>query len=311
MPDWSVEVVERAFPGARVLASAAAPGGISGNARFVSVESADGSRLEVVIKRPGSRFGRVDHMRVEREFRLLAAARSAGIPAARPIYIDEEWSALVMERLPGAPAFRPRGPRAAAEALAESLAALHLAFTGEAGRHALAAAISVGLTEVSRDPSQLAESGTDPDESLGETRIRAVLAAAWPPEPNPVTLLHGDFWPGNVLWQDERITGVVDWEDARLGDPLEDVAITRLDVWWQFGEDAMEAFTARYFSLVPWPRRALPVWDLVAALRPCGQLQDWAHGLDDVPSEEPHITEGHMRAVHAEFVQRAISGAAV
>ena len=48
-------------------------------------------------------------------------------------------------------------------------------------------------------------------------------------------LLHGDYWPGNVLWNGRRLVGVVDWEEACIGDPIADVAIARLDMLWAFG----------------------------------------------------------------------------
>ena len=37
------------------------------------------------------------------------------------------------------------------------------------------------------------------------------------------TLVHGDFKPGNVLVADGRVTAVLDWETAHLGDPHEDL----------------------------------------------------------------------------------------
>ncbi|WP_427165446.1 phosphotransferase family protein [Streptomyces sp. C1-1] len=41
----------------------------------------------------------------------------------------------------------------------------------------------------------------------------------------PLTAVHGDFWPGNVLVRDGRVSGVVDWEHARTaGSPLADPA---------------------------------------------------------------------------------------
>lgn len=41
---------------------------------------------------------------------------------------------------------------------------------------------------------------------------------------SPVTtLVHGDFKPGNLLLQDDRVTAVLDWETAHLGDPHEDL----------------------------------------------------------------------------------------
>ncbi len=36
-------------------------------------------------------------------------------------------------------------------------------------------------------------------------------------------LVHGDFKPGNALLSGDRISAVLDWETAHLGDPLEDL----------------------------------------------------------------------------------------
>src|SRR5581483_3087293 len=47
------------------------------------------------------------------------------------------------------------------------------------------------------------------------------LAAATAPR----TVVHGDFWFGNVLLRDRRVSGVVDWESAELsGEPVRDAA---------------------------------------------------------------------------------------
>jgi len=37
-------------------------------------------------------------------------------------------------------------------------------------------------------------------------------------------LVHGDFGPQNVLIEDNRITALVDWEFAHIGQPVEDLA---------------------------------------------------------------------------------------
>lgn len=42
-------------------------------------------------------------------------------------------------------------------------------------------------------------------------------------ETTPMTLIHGDYWPGNIFVSDDRVT-VVDFEGVRGGDPLDDVA---------------------------------------------------------------------------------------
>jgi aminoglycoside phosphotransferase (APT) family kinase protein len=103
-----------------------------------------------------------------------------------------------------------------------------------------------------------------------------VLEAAWPlAQRNPSVLLHGDYWPGNVLWRDGVLVGVIDWEDAGSGDPLSDVGNSRLEILWAFGIDAMRAFTEHYQALTSWDVTNLPYWDLCAALR-LRRFPDWA-----------------------------------
>lgn len=70
---------------------------------------------------------------------------------------------------------------------------------------------------------------------------------------NAQVLLHGDFWPGNVLWRTGGESGhtveptaVIDWEDVEVGDPLVDIARTRSELAWLFGYDIAEAFAAAY-----------------------------------------------------------------
>jgi aminoglycoside phosphotransferase (APT) family kinase protein len=45
------------------------------------------------------------------------------------------------------------------------------------------------------------------------------------PDPDgPVVLAHGDAGPGNFLFEDGRLTALIDWELAHLGDPMDDLA---------------------------------------------------------------------------------------
>jgi aminoglycoside phosphotransferase (APT) family kinase protein len=137
------------------------------------------------------------------------------------------------------------------------------------------------------------------DESLDEGHIRDVLEAAWPfPQRNTSVLLHGDFWPGNTLWKDGQLIAVIDWEDAEFGDPLADVATTRLEILWAFGIDAMRTFTQHYQSITPIDFTNLPYWDLWAALRPASQIATWA---------TDEITEENMREGHRWFITQAFA----
>jgi aminoglycoside phosphotransferase (APT) family kinase protein len=109
-------------------------------------------------------------------------------------------------------------------------------------------------------------------------------------------LLHGDFWPGNVLWKDGQLVGIIDWEDAALGDPLADVANSRLEMLWAFGIDAMQSFTRQYQAMTTIDFINLPFWDLCAALRPAAKFAEWA--ADDA-------TEKTMRERHRWFIAQA------
>lgn len=309
-PRWISTALSAALPGARLEAASPVPGGLSGDTWFLTLAAPGGEQVQLVAKRPGAMFGRLDARRTESEYQLLAAARDAQIPAPRPVYLGIEDGAILMERLPGTPQFHPPDTLAWARRTAKLMARLHLAFQGHECQRRLAAAIAAGLAQPRRTSQSLAQAAGEPDESLGETRIRRALAAAWPPPANPLTLVHGDIWPGNVIWHGGQVSGLIDWEDAYLGDPLEDLGVTRLDTWWQFGEEAMNVLTDHYLALVPWPATGLPVADLLSALRPCGEIADWARSLDDVPAAKPRITEEHMRAVHAQFVERAVAALA-
>jgi hygromycin-B 4-O-kinase len=57
-------------------------------------------------------------------------------------------------------------------------------------------------------------------------------------------LVHGDFGSNNVLTDGSRVTAVIDWSEALLGDPLYDVANI---LFWRSWLDCMEQ-QARYFE---------------------------------------------------------------
>jgi aminoglycoside phosphotransferase (APT) family kinase protein len=98
------------------------------------------------------------------------------------------------------------------------------------------------------------------------------------------------------LWRGGQLAAVVDWEDAQLGDPLADLANSRLEILWAFGAEAMHSFTSHYRSMSNIDFTNLPYWDLCAALRPAFKIADWAGDT---------TTEKAMRDAHRWFVVQA------
>lgn len=63
--------------------------------------------------------------------------------------------------------------------------------------------------------------------------------------PDTRLLVHGDFGSNNVVVADGAVTGVIDWSEASIGDPLYDLANLML---WRPWLDCMEQ-QCRYFAL--------------------------------------------------------------
>ncbi len=284
-------------PSGRLLRAWAPSGGVSAQVTALEIARPDGQTRRLLVRRHGPADLRQNPRVAADELRLLGLLRAAGLPVPAPLHLDETGAIfptpyIVVEYVEGTAECPPEQAPARIPQLAAQLAAIHridgarpeLAFLPrQAERQARA---------LDRRPQTL-------DESLGEGRIRAALSAAWPlAQRNAPALLHGDFWPGNVLWRDGRLVAVIDWEDAAIGDPLADLASSRLEILWALGAEAMGEFTRRYHALAGIDLGLLPYWDLCAALRPAGRLAGW--GLDPA-------TERRMRDQHGRFVAAALA----
>ncbi len=292
------EILRSIAPGGRVVRTWGFDGGLSSEMTGVEVETPRGGRQRLVVRREGSAADLFTSSRLAREFRLLESLYRIGIAVPEPLALNAEHRSAVLDFVEGAPLVTTTDPAAAAHVFASTLATIH-ALDGEHPEFAQLPRRGAVLDQV------LLETRHVLDQSLREGLIRETLRSHWPP-PSPArsALLHGDFWPGNILWRGDRIVAVIDWEDAAVGDPLADVATTRLDLWFAFGRPAMNAFTDHYLALTAAEATYLPVWDLVAALRPAGGISAWA--ADWAGYGRPDMTASNLRATHAEFLDAAL-----
>jgi aminoglycoside phosphotransferase (APT) family kinase protein len=274
-------------PGAALLRTRELKGGVSARVTALELAHADGRVERLVVRRHGAADLARNPRLAADEFRLLETLDSAGVPVPRPRYLDAYAElfpvpCLVVEYVDGEPGPPPGKTPDIVGRFAELLAAIH----------------RVDPATVAFLPERRL-AAEKPAPRPDEHRIREVLAAALPrPGGNRPVLLHGDFWPGNTLWQDGRLLAVLDWEDAAIGDPLADVANARLELHWALGSEAMEEFTRRYADSREVDLTDLPYWDLWADLRLAGRIGEW--GLDDA-------AETAMRAAHLDFVARAFA----
>ena len=65
------------------------------------------------------------------------------------------------------------------------------------------------------------------------------------PNPSEQVLVHGDYRLGNFLFGEEGVLGVIDWELAHWGDPMEDIGWLAVKSW-RFGGDKPMAGVGDY-----------------------------------------------------------------
>jgi aminoglycoside phosphotransferase (APT) family kinase protein len=290
-------------PQSRLLRVWSLAGGVSARVTALEIERSDGSIQRWVVRQHGEADRRHKPQIAADEFRLLSILHSAGIAVPAPYHVDLSCAffdtpVIVMEYVDGAPQFAPADLENAIRQLAGQLVAIHRLTPAKWDLSFLRDHTSSVTQKLRQRPAQL-------DDSLQEGRIRDALEAIWMPRlRNTPALLHGDYWIGNVLWKDERIAAVIDWEDAAVGDPLADVANTRLEILWAFGVDAMHRFTRHYQAQTSIDFTDLPYWDLCAALRPASKLAEWAGSA----AREKVMREGHRLFVAQAFEQLNAAG---
>lgn len=295
--DGFERIVARVRPGARLLTARRLEGGVSAETTMLELEESDRGVSKLVVRRHGPRDLAANPNVAGDEFRLLTFLHAAGLAVPAPHYADESGDLMgspliVIAFVDGTETLDDDDHNESLPQMAAFLADLHrldgsdptLAFLSDP-QHAVASALV-------NPPDQL-------DDNLSEGLIRDTLVQSWPPKgEHPHSVLHGDYWPGNVLWHDGQLAAVIDWEDAGAGDPLADLGNVRLELLWWHGREAMETFTALYRENTGNDLANLPLWDLYAALRPCSRLGTW--GLD---ADELQV----MQERHALFVRQALA----
>jgi len=295
-------VVARLEPGARLLRAWRLVGGASAESTALELELPGGQRVRRVVRRHGEGDRAVNPAVAADEFALLEVLAAEGLPVPRPRGHDDSGTALptpfvLTDFVEGSNEVPEERRPAACATMAAALARLHR-FAADDPRFAFLAR---------RDPlcrRELATERAAPEDREVEAAIRERLRPHWPPPQTEAVLLHGDFWPGNLLWQQERLAAVVDWEDACLGDPLVDLGPARLELLWAWGRDAQETFTARYRALTGRPLALLPLFDLWTALRALLRLPGWG-----LPAEEAATKRRLLRDFVAAATAMAPPGA--
>jgi aminoglycoside phosphotransferase (APT) family kinase protein len=235
---------------------------------------------------------------------LTTATSSRGLPAAALRRVCDEHveggpfgaPTVVMTRVPGRPECAPRDLSNYLQQMAQTLAELHRLSTD-------------GLDFLSnqRDVvNRTLAARKETDDPLQLAVWEAALAA-WPraSQSQQRVLVHGDYWPGNILWRRGRLVGLVDWEQPRLGEPTKDIATCRGDLWVLFGQAAADEFLDRYVAVGGQPLNDLRFWELLISTWAVPEMPDWAVAYRVLG--RPDLTAEVATPRIREFAQAALS----
>ena len=282
--------------------------------------NADGAAHELVVR--VSPAGRADHDKTRREFAALGVAHDRGVRCPKPISVglcDGGEDYLVMTRMPGET--NPRqivaGERfaAAREALTPQLAA------------DLALIHGIGPADVADAPAMRAPVDDDPLRSMRIFTEEMYRHDLLDPHPaiewafrwidraiaglqhtaRPPCVVHGDLRTGNIMYDEQGLTAILDWEGVHISEPEEDLAwfCTRV---WRFGRNDREAggIASREDWLLAYEhasgraidRDRVAVWEVLQNIRWCQitMMQARAH-LDK------HTNSHELAAIGRRFAE--------
>jgi len=267
-----------------------AVGATSSSVYFVEIERA-GVAERYVLRLHTNRAWLADEPDLaEHEAAVLVQARRAGLPAPELVAWhagdSDSPPAILMTRLPGSVEILPRDFALWTAELARKLAHVHASslpdFTWRYRSWTHRDTLAPPLWSLQR--------------SLWE---RAIDRVASDPPGEPPVFLHRDYHPMNVLWQEGRLTGIVDWVNGCIGPAGVDLSHCRLNLLFMYGVEAAEMFLAAYENCVPGYRHD-PYWDIDALL---GSLPDPEYYTPWREFGLPSIEQQKLRARSEEYLR--------
>lgn len=280
--DWAGGVL-----GGTVVSTRALRGGMSSAVHALTIALPHGGEGQVVLRRyvrPEINDEEPDI--AEREAVVLHLVEAVDVPTPTLVAVDPTGKeagvpALLMSRLPGRVEWSPADLDRWLGHLAELLPAVHEAVLPPPG--------TLGYF------APYAQECYDPPGWARRPGVweRAVEIVHAPPSDLEARFIHRDFHPGNVLWRQGQVTGLVDWQAACIGPPSADVAHCRANLF-RYGLDVADRFTAVWERLTG---------DLYHPWTEIATIVGFLDGLRDEPGADRFVTEEALARALAHFVK--------
>jgi aminoglycoside phosphotransferase (APT) family kinase protein len=119
-------------------------------------------------------------------------------------------------------------------------------------------------------------------------------------------LTHSDFWSGNVVWRDRKLTGIVDWSGAARGPRGFDLGWCRLDLVLLFNEQIADVFLDAYEAATGRTVDEVALWDRWAAARSYNTVESWTPNY--APLGRIDLDQTELRRLHSQWTTRLRDG---
>lgn len=190
------------------------------------------------------------------ESESLKQASKTKIPSPEIIAYDETGEhcgmpAVLMTKIPGETVLQPADTKIWLDEMARALAQLHR----EKAENFSYEYFSYNDTLRLEKPLW---------SKVPEEWMRAFYIAAGIRPQSEYCFIHRDYHPGNILWQEGSIAGVVDWVNSCRGPAGVDVGHCRVNLAQLFGVSTADEFLEAYIRHAGTAFEYDPYWDLVS-----------------------------------------------
>ncbi|MGP0032847.1 MAG: phosphotransferase family protein [Acidimicrobiales bacterium] len=199
---------------------------------------------------------------LRREYEVLGALHEAGVRVPEVYAFSDDPLGILMERLPGDGDYQlitdPGRRRLLDHQFLEELVKVHQADVGPF--------VTLGVPLPS-SPAEYVTLDLDRWDAIYRAMTKRPVpllefTSRWlrrhiPPPPAQPVVVQGDTGPGQYMFEADRMTGIIDWELAHIGDPMLDLALIRGRDFYNPGADLGDWFRT-YENLggatIDWPK---------------------------------------------------------
>lgn len=235
---------------------ASVTGGAVSEAKLVSTGGRNGYRVDVrrgdeqlaLFLQRGRPPGTGSFVPLSREAEVMRALESIGIKVPHVWGVSEADNTVLLDRLDGTVWFQEPADPAQQVSIAQDFIANIARWHATPAAELPLPSYQPILSAKAHQQSQLKGIRQIFEEADAESPIDALsiktldyLETQVPDYDGPAVLCQGDTGPGNFMYRDGQVAGIIDWELAHVGDPMDDIA------WlsWRSTQHGFPDFPAR------------------------------------------------------------------